>query len=62
MSPLHQHSAILEIIPWMQNAYTLLYKPWLRDASSSSILLWFEHKQSCGPADTEEYKHFASRG
>ncbi len=26
-SPLCQRSAILEIIPWMQNAYTLLYQP-----------------------------------
>ncbi len=27
MSPLRQRSTILEIIPWTQNAYTLLYQP-----------------------------------
>ncbi len=41
-SPQRQRSAILEIIPWMQNAYTLLYQPRHRDVSSSLIyaLIW----------------------
>ncbi len=34
-SHLSQRSTILEIIPWTQNAYTLLHQPRHRDASSS---------------------------
>ncbi len=42
---------------------TLLYQPRHRDASSSSIyaLVWMQTEQPCGPADTEECTHFASR-
>ncbi len=29
-SPLRQHNTILEIIPWTQNVYTLLYQPRLQ--------------------------------
>ncbi len=32
MSLLRQRSTILEIIPWTQNAYTLLYQPGHKDA------------------------------
>ncbi len=55
MSPLRQRSAILEIIPWTQNAYTLLYQPRHRDASSSSIyaLIWMQTAHPCGHADSK---------
>ncbi len=60
-SPLCQRSAILKIIPWTQNAYSLLYQPRHRDASSSSIyaLIWMQTVHPCGPADTEDCMHFA---
>ncbi len=51
MSPLRQRSAILEMIPWMQNAYTLLYQPGHKDA-----LFVFKTKSPtypCVEADTE---------
>ncbi len=57
MSPLRQRSAILKIIPWTQNAYTLLYQPRHRDASSLSIyaLIWTQTAHPCGHADSEVF-------
>ncbi len=37
MYPLQQRSAILEIIPWTQNVYALLYQPQHWNESSSPI-------------------------
>ncbi len=44
-----------------QNAFTLLYQPQHRDASSSIYaLIWMQTAHPCGPADTEECMHFVS--
>ncbi len=63
-SPLSQRSGILEIIPWTQNVYTLLYQPGYKDESSSLIyaLVLTQTAHPCSPADTEARTHFASRG
>ncbi len=57
MSPLCQCSAILEIIPWTQNAYTLLYQPRPKGAL---FAFKSEHKSTkkmhpCVEADTEDW-------
>ncbi len=63
MSPLCQRSAILEIIPWTQSAYALLYQP-----GHKSTLFAFKSDckstkktHPCVEADTEECTHVASR-
>ncbi len=57
-SPLSQHSAILEFIPWTQNAYSLLQQPGLKDALfalKSEI-----STRPCVEADVEDCTHLAS--
>ncbi len=44
-SPLRQRSAILEIIPWTQNAYTLLFSLDTGMRLIRRFTLWFERKQ-----------------
>ncbi len=63
-SPLSQRSVILEIIPWTQNVYALLYQPGYKDESSSLIyaLVLTQTVHPCSPADTEERTHFVFRG
>ncbi len=53
-SPLRQRSAILEIIPWTQNAYTLLYQPrhWVASSSSIYALIWTQTAHPCAPLNT----------
>ncbi len=64
MSPLCQRITILEIIPWKQNAYSLLYQPGHKGAlfafKSEHTLTKKTHP--CVEADIEECTHFASRG
>ncbi len=63
-SPLRQRSAILEIIHWTQNAYTLLRQLGHKDAlfafKSERKSMYKTHP--CVEIDTEECTHFASRG
>ncbi len=52
VSPLHR-SAILEIIHWTQNAYTLLYQSQYKDTYSTCIyaLIWTKIAHTCIEAD-----------
>ncbi len=56
-SPLCQNSAILEIIPWTQNAYTLLYQLGHKGAlfAFKSERISTKKMHPCVEADTEDW-------